>query len=82
MSLSDDRKYSKQDVDLAVIARDVASVKETVKSIEAKLEKNYVTKDELGLLEVQFKIVQRLVYGVVGLILVAVVTALIGLVLK
>lgn len=78
----EDKKYTKQDVDLAVIARDVASVKETVNDIKVKLEKNYVTKEELEIFEVQFKIVQKLVYGVVGLILAAVMAALVGVVIK
>lgn len=80
--MPDEKKYTKQDVDLAVIARDIAAVKETVKNIELKLEKNYVTKEELEIFEVQFKIVQRLVYGVVGLILAAVMAALVGVVIK
>ena len=61
--------------DIAVIKSNMLDIKEDVRDIKEKLEKNYVTQD-------QFEPVKKIVYGLVGLILVAVVGALIGLVIK
>ena len=60
--------------DIAVIKSNMLDIKEDVRDIKEKLEKNYVTQD-------QFEPVKKIVYGLVGLILVAVVGALIGLVI-
>jgi tetrahydromethanopterin S-methyltransferase subunit B len=62
-------------VDLAVIAEKVSNIEQKVTSIEAKLEKDYVTVDE-------HDPIKRIVYGTVGVILLAVIGALIALVIK
>lgn len=56
-----------------VIANDIGYIKDDVKEIKATLSHQYVSKDE-------FEPIKRIVYGVVGLILVAVVGALVSLV--
>lgn len=60
-------------VELAVMANDVKHIREEVSEIKEKLEGRYVTKTE-------FEPVKKVVYGIVALILVAVVGALVGLV--
>lgn len=59
---------------LAVIANDVSYIKEEVKEINKKLCGEYVSK-------IEFEPVKRIVYGMVALILTAVIGALIGLVI-
>jgi hypothetical protein len=60
--------------DLAVIANDISYIKGQIVEIKQKLEGEYVTHDE-------FEPVKKVVYGLVSLILVAVVGALLGLVI-
>ena len=74
--------YSKEQVDLAVMANDITQVKEMVNKINNRLENNYVTKDQLHVLQTKFEVVQRIVYGMVSIILVAFLTALVSLIIK
>ena len=67
------------DTSLAVIANNIKHIKGDVKEIKDKMEKDYVTKTEFDL---KMKPIERVVYGLVGLILVAVVTAIVAGVLK
>lgn len=62
-------------VDLAVMANKVDNIDTTVKDIQRKLEGEYITKD-------QFEPIQRIVYGMVSLVLVAVFGALVALVIQ
>ncbi len=57
----------------ALVRSDVTYIKERVTNIEQKLENDYVTQD-------QFTPVKNLVYGMVSIILTAVVIALVALV--
>lgn len=76
-----DKTYTKADVDFAVMATDLKTVKDTVANISRKLDAEYVTKDELALRDQKIELLQKIVYGVVGLILTAVVGAVVSLVL-
>lgn len=58
---------------LAVVQNDVTYIKEKLKIIDAKMDNHYVTKEE-------FEPIKKIVYGLVSLILVAVVGALVALV--
>lgn len=60
---------------LAVIANDITYMKEQLKDIGAQLGANYVTKEE-------FAPIKRIVYGMVGVILVGVLTALMALIVR
>lgn len=60
---------------IAVMANDIGYIKSTVKELNDKVDHNYVTKEE-------FAPIQKLVYGLVGLILVSVVVALLSLILR
>lgn len=62
------------EVNIAVIAANVANIKEGVRDIKTKLEQDYITKEA-------FEPIKKLVYGLVSLILIAVVGALMKLVL-
>jgi chaperonin cofactor prefoldin len=63
------------DVKLAVIQNDMQYLKEKLDRVDTKLSSSYITKEE-------FEPIKRIVYGMVGLILVAVVGAMVSLVLK
>lgn len=67
--------YTQEQVDLKDMSNKVSSIEKTVNDISRKLEANYVTKDELKLLQIQVELLQKIVYGVVGLIITAVVSA-------
>lgn len=58
---------------LAVIQTDVTYIKEKMNAIDSKVSSGYVTKEE-------FEPIKKIVYGVVSLILVAVIGALVALV--
>lgn len=60
---------------LAVIQNDITYIKEKLNSVDEKVSNHYVTKEE-------FDPVKKLVYSVVGIILIAVVGALTSLVVK
>jgi len=69
------KKDTDSKTDLAVIKEKVETMKSGIERIESRLERSYVTKEE-------FDPVKKIVYGLVGLILVAVVTALIALIIR
>ena len=69
------KEINKMGIDLAVILSEMKSVKQDVRDIKEKLEKDYVTQD-------QFTPVKNIAYGLVSTILLAVVGALVALVLK
>lgn len=62
-------------IKIAEIGRDLVYIKEKLSSIEIQVGSQYVSKDE-------FEPIKRVVYGLVALILTAVVGALISLVVK
>lgn len=68
--------------------KDVEYIREKVDLIESRLERNYVTKDELLLLKQEclakiesLDVVKKLVYGIVALIVTGVFSALLSLVI-
>ena len=65
---------TRDDVKLAVIQNDLTYIKEKLNAVDNKVSSNYVSKDE-------FEPVRKIVYGLVALILVAVVGALVALVI-
>lgn len=66
-NLSDETK-------LAVMQTDLTYIKEKLNAVDTKVSSNYVSKEE-------FEPIRRIVYGVVSLILVAVVGAIVALVI-
>lgn len=60
---------------MAVMANDIEYIKKSLTKIDTKLEGEYVTKTE-------FDPVKRIVYGLVAIVLTAVVGALVALVVK
>ncbi len=63
------------DTNLRIIANDIGYIKDDIKEIKYSISSNYVTKD-------QFEPIKKIVYGLVSLILVAVVGALVSLVVQ
>lgn len=82
MNKAEERRYTQDQVDLALMATDLAAVKKTVESMNSKLDADYVTKDVMKLLELKVELLQKIVYGMVTLVLVAFVGAVINLVIK
>lgn len=68
-------RTQREDTQIAVMANDLGYVRKAVDSLNDKIDNNYVTKEE-------FKTVKQIVYGFVGLILIAVVGAIMTLVLR
>lgn len=60
---------------LDLLAKDIDYIKKSIDQLTGSLEKNYVTKD-------QFEPVQKVVYGLVTIILATVVGALLILVIR
>ena len=69
------KEINQMGINLAVILNKVARIEADVQGINSKLDADYVTQD-------QFEPVKKIVYGLVSLILVAVVGALIALIIK
>lgn len=70
---TDNKNNNNDQVQLAVISNDLIYIKEKMNAIDTKVSNNYVSKEE-------FEPIKKIVYGVVSLILVAVVGALVALV--
>jgi hypothetical protein len=68
------KKQTNGKVELAVMANDISHIRTEVSEIKRKIDHHYVTKTE-------FDPVKKVVYGIVALILTAVVGALVGLVI-
>ena len=68
---------TKEDIDtkVAVIANDVTHIKDTLDNLSKRLEEKYVTKS-------RYEPVEKIVFGMVGLILTAVIGAVIALVVR
>lgn len=60
-------------IELAVIKNDLTYIKEKLNSVDQKVSTHYVSKEE-------FEPIKKIVYGLVSLILIAVVGALVALV--
>lgn len=64
----------RDDIKLAVLQNDMNYIKEKINDIDSKVSSGYVTKEE-------FEPIKKIVYGVVSLILTAVVGAIVALVI-
>lgn len=64
---------NRDQVKLAVIQNDLTYIKEKLNAVDNKVSSHYVSKDE-------FEPIKKIVYGLVSLILIAVVGALVALV--
>ena len=64
---------SRDEVKLAVIQNDLTYIKEKLNAVDNKVSSHYVSKEE-------FEPIKKIVYGLVSLILIAVVGALVALV--
>jgi len=70
--------YTQDQIDFVKMSGKVDNIEKAVMEIDKKLDSNYVTKDELKLVQMQVELLQRIVYGVVGLILTAVVGGMVA----
>ena len=64
-----------------VIISELKALQKQVDRIEGKLDKDYVTQDELKLRDERISLLQKIVYGVVGLILTTVALGIVNLVI-
>lgn len=76
--MNEDKKYTQDQLNIALITEKLSNIEKRVGSIDNKLEKEYVTKSQLMMVETQLSIIQRIVYGLVGLILTAVVGGMVA----
>jgi hypothetical protein len=63
------------DTKIALIQQDISYMKDKLDGVDAKISTHYVSREE-------FEPIKKIVYGMVGLVLVAVVGALVSLVVK
>lgn len=68
-------RKNKDEINLAIIQNDVSYIKQSVKDLNDKIDEHYVTREE-------FDPIKKLVYGLVALILTAVVGALVAMVVS
>lgn len=68
-------KQQSDDTKIALIGQSVVNIESTVNQISRKLENDYVTNDKLALTNDRLLRISQIVYGVIGLILTAVVGA-------
>lgn len=60
---------------IAVMAEQIKNIDKTVNSIEEKLDKNYVSTDKFALTQDKVERLEKIIYGVIMLLLAALVTA-------
>jgi len=63
-----------EETKLAIIAKDVEYIRDSVKKIDRRLEKDYVTRQE-------FEPIKKISYGLISVVGVAVIGALLSLIL-
>lgn len=68
--------------DIALIKNDIGYIKEKINSVDYKVSSNYVTKDEYHGTIRRVKLLEKIVYGAVALIVIAVFGALISTVVN
>jgi hypothetical protein len=73
MTTQSEKRYTQSQVDVKLITEKLNSIEKKVEVIDAKLSADYVTKDQHKLLETHVLILQKIVYGVVALILTGVI---------
>lgn len=71
-------KPTSQETRLAVIANDIIYIKEKLKTIDDKIEGDFISREEFS---AKFDPIQRIVYGLISLVLISVFGALIGIVI-
>ena len=81
--------YSKDQVDLQLMAKDISEINNKVDAISKRLENDYVTQDKWKIYEVKHDQLQkqadrteRIVFGIIGTIALAVLVAVVKLVIK
>jgi hypothetical protein len=73
-----EKRYTQSQVDLKLMTEKLTNIEKKVIEIDRKLEAEYVTKDQLAIVKSELELLQRIVYGVVGLIITAVVGGMIA----
>lgn len=64
-----------EDTQIAVMANDISYIKKAISDLSAKIDDNYITRQE-------FEPIRKLVYGLVALILTGVVGGLLTLIIQ
>jgi hypothetical protein len=75
------KEYSDDKIDLALLTKDVEYIKIKIDEINSKLEKDYVDIEKHCGLERRVQFLERVVFGLISLIVVAVITAILKLVI-
>ncbi len=66
-------RYTQSQVDVKLMTEKLTNIEKKVIEIDRKLEAEYVTKDQQAIVKSDLMFLQRTVYGLVGLIITAVV---------
>ena len=74
-------KKINNDTNIALINQSLVVIAKDVQEIKDKIEKNYVSKEELELERQRIRNLEKIVYGMVALILIAICGAVIQLVI-
>ena len=69
------KNISSNETNIAIILNELQYIKKDVAAIKEQLHADYVTRNE-------FEPVRKIVYGMVSIVLIAVVTAIVALILK
>ena len=73
-----EKRYTQSQVDLKLMTEKLTNIEKKVIERDRKFEAEYVTKDQLAIVKSELGLLQRIVYGVVGLIITAVVGGMIA----
>ncbi len=68
-----EKRYTQSQVDVKLMTEKLTNIEKKVIEIDRKLEAEYVTKDQQAVVKSDLMFLQRTVYGLVGLIITAVV---------
>jgi hypothetical protein len=76
--MSTRKQYTQSEVDVALINEKLTNIQKKVTDIDKKLDADYVTKDQMKIVESELGLLQKIVYGIVGLILTGVIGGMIS----
>ena len=76
-----EKVFSKVEVDLKILSDKVTNIDLNITEIKKKLEQEYVSKDKLEITNLRVERIEKIVYGVVGTMLIAMILAIVKLVL-
>lgn len=80
-SQTNTRRYDSNNTKLALVAQDISYIKDKLDDIQEQVSNTTVNQDQFQNLKTRVSLIEKVVYGFVGLILVSVIVAILALVL-